>query len=347
MKEKTISEGKVKIHAFVGEISRKLPVFYNPDMETNRTITIDLLNSLEKAGMKIALPMAASGIRGVRMLKELYSDKIEKVFFNDMKQDAIEQVMNNLELNKLNMNKVSLSVMDANAFLLNNKFFDYIDIDPFGSPNPFLDSAIKRLKHKGILAVTATDTAPLCGTYPKACHRKYFAQPVRNHMMHETGLRILIRKVQLMAAQYDNALIPILSYYHLHYFRIFFVIKKNQKKMVDEIIKKHKYIVFDKNEFRISEKPEGNYAGPLWIGKLQDELILKKIKTKNKLLKQLQQEMDILGSYDIHMISKELKTEVKAKKKDLLKKLNATSTHFNDHAIKTENSIDNVKELLM
>ncbi|MCU0373510.1 MAG: ATP-binding protein, partial [Ignavibacteria bacterium] len=41
--------------------------------------------------------------------------------------------------------------------------FDYIDIDPFGSPCPFLDAAIKRLSRGGILAVTATDTSALAG----------------------------------------------------------------------------------------------------------------------------------------------------------------------------------------
>ena len=33
---------------------------------------------------------------------------------------------------------------------------------------------------------------------------------VRNHMMHELGLRILIRKIQLQGAQFDKALIPCL-----------------------------------------------------------------------------------------------------------------------------------------
>ena len=51
--------------------------------------------------------------------------------------------------------------------------FDYIEIDPFGSPTDFLESSIVRLSRRGILAVTATDTAPLCGTYPNTCKRKY------------------------------------------------------------------------------------------------------------------------------------------------------------------------------
>ena len=73
---------------------------------------------------------------------------------------------------------------------MNSTGFDYIDVDPFGSPNPFLDAAIKRIARDGILAVTATDTAPLCGTYTNACRRKYWAVPLRNELMHEIGIRI-------------------------------------------------------------------------------------------------------------------------------------------------------------
>ena len=85
-----------------------------------------------------------------------------------------------------------------------------------------LDSAIKRISRNGILAVTNTDTAALTGTYPKACIRKYWSMPKRDYMMHETGLRILIRKVQLVGMQYEKALYPIFSYFKDHYFRIFF-----------------------------------------------------------------------------------------------------------------------------
>ena len=37
----------------------------------------------------------------------------------------------------------------------------WIDIDPFGSPVPFLDTAIQALARRGVLEVSATDTAAL------------------------------------------------------------------------------------------------------------------------------------------------------------------------------------------
>ena len=113
--------------------------------------------------------------------------------------------------------------------MLESKGFDYIDIDPFGFPGRFLDAAALRIARKGILAVTATDLGALCGSFPKVCNRKYWAEPKRDYMMHETGLRILIRKIQLIGIQYEKALIPLFSYYKDHYFRIFFRCVKSKK----------------------------------------------------------------------------------------------------------------------
>ena len=43
--------------------------------------------------------------------------------------------------------------------------FDCIDLDPYGSPSIFLDSAIRSVKNGGLLLVTATDAGPLCGSF--------------------------------------------------------------------------------------------------------------------------------------------------------------------------------------
>jgi len=124
-----------------------------------------------------------------------------------------------------------------------------------------LDSAIKRISRGGIIAVTNTDTAALTGTFPKTCMRKYWAVPKLDAMMHETGLRILIRKVQLLGMQYEKALVPVFSYYKDHYFRIFFKCVKG-KKECDNLVKEHGMF---------------NEAGPMWLGKLWDSKLASKM----------------------------------------------------------------------
>src|SRR3989344_4647798 len=235
------------------DVHAQMEVFYNPVMASNRNIAVLLLNSVDKVKMNIASPLAGSGIRELRFLQELKSGKIENIFMNDIKDNFPTVIAENLKLNRVTKEQKGKLIVhneDANLFLLNQVkhpvsdsfcgYFDYIEIDPFGSPNPFLAAAIARITREGIIAITATDTAALTGTYPKVTKRKYWARAVRNYMMHEIGLRILIRKIQLLGVQFDKALVPILSYHKDHYFRIYFRSEKGKEKC-DELMKQHRY----------------------------------------------------------------------------------------------------------
>src|SRR3989338_409005 len=152
MKE-IIKEGSAIIMiSKIGKISKEIGVFYNPVMGFNRDISVLLLNSIHKKGMQIADPLAASGVRSIRFLKELNKDKIKNIYINDFNNDAIKSIKENLKLNKIKYNnnkKIIIKNEDANLFLLNSTGFDYIDIDPFGSPNFFLDAACRRIARDG------------------------------------------------------------------------------------------------------------------------------------------------------------------------------------------------------
>ena len=148
--------------------------------------------------------------------------------------------------------------------LLGSNGYDYIDIDPFGSPNAFLDAAIRRLGRAGILAITATDTSSLAGSYPRACKRNYWAVPCDGPRKHEVGLRILVRKVQLVAAQHDKALTPVLVYNKDHYYRAYFRCEK-RKQAADDLLKLHG---------AWEDEPA---AGPLWLGRLTDVKLVAKM----------------------------------------------------------------------
>jgi len=320
-----------------------MEVFYNPIMSLNRDISVLLLNSLDKKNMQIADPLAASGIRGIRFLKELNKNKIRKIYINDIDKNAVKSIKENLKLNKIknkNNEKIIIINEDANLFLLKSTGFDYIDIDPFGTPNPFLDAACKRLAREGIMAVTATDTSALAGTYPQACIRKYWAVPKKDAIMHETGLRILIRKIQLVGAQYEKALNPIFSYSKEHYMRIFLRNDKG-KNNVDEILRMHGTF---------------NGAGPMWLGNLFDSdlcdmiynySIKNKIYNKNneliKFLKVIKYEskINVVGFYDLNEISGKNKIK-RLPKKELIKSkirkmgYKASDTHYKGEGIRSD-----------
>ena len=224
---------------------------------------------------------------------------------------------------------------------------------PFGSPNPFLAASVARITREGIIAVTATDTAALTGTYPKVTKRKYWAKAVRNYMMHEIGLRILIRKVQLQGVQFDKALIPILAYHKDHYFRIYLRNVKG-KEQCDKLLKQHRYLLFNPKmlEFTVSEfnqEKDFEYLGPLWGGKLSDKKILGKMKKENpfpeeqKFLDLLYEEskLDTIGFYDLHVIAKKYGLET-TKLEPVLKKVKGVRTQFSGTGIKTKAGIREV-----
>lgn len=335
------------------KISKDMEVFYNPAMSLNRDISVLLLNSLDKKNLQIADPLAASGVRSIRFLKELNKNKIKKIYINDYNTNAAKLIKQNLKLNKINTKKnkrVLVKNEDANLFLLNSKGFDYIDIDPFGPPNPFLDAACKRISREGIIAVTATDTSALCGTFPKACMRKYWALPRKDALMHETGLRILIRKAQLVGAQYDKALMPIFSYSKEHYMRVFLQSDKGKNK-VDFILKRH-----------------GNFnnAGPMWLGSLWNEKLCNRIyknALRNKIFNQNKQlikflniikgesKTNVVGFFDLSGICHENNLKKSQKKEVVIDKIiklgfKASETHFKGEGIRSTIPLNQLIRLL-
>ncbi len=362
---KIISEESCKIKATVQnkDATKKVEVFYNPLMKSNRNISIVLLNCVANKDMSIALPLAGSGIRGLRFLKELKKGKISELYVNDIKDNFEQQFLENVELSGIKSKKFKVMNQDANLFLLGQHceefcgYFDYIDLDPFGTPNPFLSSAVSKIKRNGILAITATDTAALTGTYMKVTQRKYWARSLRNYMMHETGLRILIRKVQLQGIQFDKVLTPILAYHKDHYFRIYFR-SDNGKEKCDELIKQHQYLLYCPKclNFASSNYNSGvcdcsnkfEVAGPLWTGKLFDSKLIGKMARNNSFpeeqkfldLLKVESKKDVLGFYDLHIIAKKFKHS--PKKNEVLKKLKAVPTHFSLTGFKTEKEIKEI-----
>jgi tRNA (guanine26-N2/guanine27-N2)-dimethyltransferase len=179
---------------------------------------------------------------------------------------------------------------DANRFLSHygapRKRFDAIDIDLFGSTVPYLDSALRALRDGGFIALTATDMAPLCGVYPKACIRKYGGKPLRTEYCHELAVRLLAGCLATTAAKYDIGISVIFSHSTNHYIRLYAKIAYGAKK-ADESIKNMGYVVHCFNCFHrenikasslIGHSGKCNqcgskldYAGSLWLGKLFDK----------------------------------------------------------------------------
>ena len=267
-------------------VSSDMPVFYNPLMRVNRDLSVLGLAYLQEGegrSLMVADPMSASGIRAVRFIKETNFEG--RVFANDISEKAVEIIKENLALNGISEDLCEVSRESANDFLRKSRGFgfDYIDLDPFGTPVPFVESCALSMKRGGILSLTATDTAPLSGTYPQTCRRRYGSIPLRNEFKHEIGVRILIKKVIEIGAQHDIALQPLFAYSHLHYFKVFFR-KDRGARATERLLDLIGYLLYCfgcgyrssiLELFGISKEcpycgRELRIAGPMWLGKLWD-----------------------------------------------------------------------------
>jgi tRNA (guanine26-N2/guanine27-N2)-dimethyltransferase len=294
----TVKEGKVvvlvpKLKAFVNAAweyaPSKAPVFYNPAMELNRDIAVCALQAyqrLVKHELVACEPLTGCGVRGIRLAREV--EGVRKVVVNDISSDAAGLAESNVNMNGLT-DKVVVCNKDAN-FLLSSyaaprKRFDDIDIDPFGSPVPYIDSALRALRNNGLLALTATDMAPLCGVHAKACLRKYGGKPLRTEYCHELAVRLLIGCLVMIAAKHDIGVTVMFSYSDYNYVRIYATVNYGAKR-ADNSVQKMGYILHCFSCFHRESQVELTHvhmrdcpecgsrlqvAGPLWLGSLWDE----------------------------------------------------------------------------
>ncbi|MCX6666805.1 MAG: tRNA (guanine(10)-N(2))-dimethyltransferase [Euryarchaeota archaeon] len=361
-KVESITEGKTSVLVLKKKVSKKGPgskekgPFYNPAMELNRDLSVLVIQWLvncSKKHVKLLDGLAASGIRGIRLANEVEGDF--DVSINDWDEEAHNLIKKNLESCKLENAVASNKNLST---VLSENCYHYVDIDPFGSPAHFIDSALRGVYNDGIIACTATDTAALCGVYPKVCLRRYGARPFHSPVMHETGLRILLGFICREAGKYDKGIEPLVCYASDHYFRVYFRIR-NGIKRADESVGELKCVSSDK--LCLSKNSSVN-VGPLWMGKLQNKNVVqelrtilfeKQVNTKHelwKLLSLLEDEADAPAFfYTVDSIASSLKRSL-PKMKTIFEKLqnqgyNVARTHFSPTGFKTDAPIDEIKKL--
>ena len=296
------------------EVSKDMGTFYNPVMKIHRDISLLVLKTFfHDYHRKISFcdPMVASGIREARYLQQI-PELFSSLILGDISLSALDNCKKTLKQNGVDDSKCVFFNKKAQETLY-YKSVDCIEIDPFGSPSPFLDAAISQTHHNGLLCITATDTATLCGVYPKKAKRKYNCDIFKTYCFDDLGLRALIAHCQIRAGQFDKELIVKLSFVRRHFYRIFFEVRDSRKKSL-HMIKSLRYVSWDRGSQQILEHtfPQENRIGPLYCGKLKDSPFVEECLThldvlnysleSKKFLQLILNEVDSVGYYDIHKL---------------------------------------------
>lgn len=354
MIQTTIREGPTTIivpedHSMHGPGTKNGNVFFNEQMAFNRDVSIMFLRSLKRENITICDAMTATGSRAVRIANEVPGTIVTA---NDINPDAIHFINSNISINGLSNCRASNRNMHS---LLAEESFDYVDLDPFGSPVPYIQSAIIGCKKKGILAITATDTAPLAGAHAVKCRRRYQSEPIRGYMCHEGGLRILMCTIAKELAKFDRGMKPLLSFYADHYFRTYVQVLEGAE-AADKTLEQLGYMEYDASTLKrsISHTYDNEHKfGPFWLGPLHDHEILYGMSPENtatekrctKTLDIWRNELNEVFLYDLSELSSHIKLSP-PKLEDMIAALNehghACKTHICPTSFKTDLSTEDV-----
>ncbi len=292
-------EGKVEVLAPNPEESWKsadVPVFLNPNAaRVNRDVSVLVLSVLKPKDVLDG--MAATGIRGIRYFVE---SEIPRVYFNDLNETAVQIARKNAEQYGVNAQFFN---GDFNLICLKNRFWA-VDLDPFGSPAPFIWSAARAVRSGGYLLVSATDTRPLSGASPKQALAKYGVVVRKPEWYPELMARVLYFLVFHAAAVHGKGIEPILAFAYEHHVRV--IARLREKPSL--ITKNSRQIGF--------YELDGMQYGPIWTGPLHDREVASNAlerwdpdytRASRKILDLASIEPDVVGYYNVHFWAERLK----------------------------------------
>lgn len=352
-----------------------LPAFFNPASKLSRDMAVLFLKSyFENKKIAVCEPLAGTGVRSIRFIVE--SELVDYVLANDISSNAYQLIKLNAKLNNVE-DRLEASNLDANELLAargrGKPRFDYVDIDPAGSPARFMENGFRGCGKDSVLGATATDLSALTGSKPLSCLRKYDSYTVKTPFSKEVSMRILAGFMVRTAARIGLAAEPVLAFVKNYYTRIFvrvFPGIDRAKRLLREI----GWISYCPRclalyACRISDTPVSicrrcssliQSTGPLWLGRLcNDEIVGKMLNyalseseiysEAAALLKQLLgEDTTILGYYPVNTVSSTLKVNP-VKPSRVIEELKsrgykATSTHLDLSAFKTDAPPEIIKE---
>lgn len=193
--------------------------FYNPAMAITRDLTVLAARAVEPPQRPDFLDgLAATGVRGLRVATEADG---WNVTLNDRARETAKIAEANVDAAGLG-DRVVVRRNDLNAVMAEGSWA-FVEIDPYGSPVPFLSLGVRAIDDGGLLALSATDTSALHGVKPAPCRRRYLATPPRREApgWKAAASRLLVGAVVREAARFDRAVEPVLVHHHQHAIRAY------------------------------------------------------------------------------------------------------------------------------
>ncbi len=380
-------EGKTRLlvpaSSLLGKVPSKVPAFFNPSAKLNRDMSVlvykTFVPEIKKNPRSFGDPFGGIGARALRVAVEI--PQLEQIYINDINAVAIEAAKKASEINLVTQ-KCTFTTQEVLRFLTNHgsknsERFSVVDLDPFGSPAPYIDCVLRSVTKGGMLSITATDSAVLCGVHPEVCMRKYYGRPLNNHYARETALRLIISLIAITASRLDLAVHPVFVHANLHYLRAYILVtvSRHDANSVFQEIGYLRDCAKCGNRNTITESHRGNscelcgsryrFAGFLWIKRLFDKAFIKKMSNlleayddENVSMRYLKKGLftciEELDDIPFYFLSDEIASRLRTNPNPLQKiieRLNsigyrASRSSLDPNGFKTDASIDQILDLL-
>ncbi|MFL6481605.1 MAG: tRNA (guanine(10)-N(2))-dimethyltransferase [Nitrososphaera sp.] len=357
--------------SLAAKVPPKMPAFFNPAARFNRDLSIVAYRAFAVSSGKKTFADSFTGVgaRALRVAVEI--PEIEQVYCNDINYVGIEAAKKAALLNSVGC-RCYFSVDDVCKFLLRgNKDGDrysIVDLDPFGTPARHIDCVLRSVLDDGLVSITATDTAVLCGVYPKVCLRRYYGRPLNNTYGNETAIRLMLSLIALTASRLELSIHPVFVHATKHYLRVYAKISVNSSQ-ANEVYNSIGYIMHCfrcGHRFNTEEYEKGKcdlcntgltVGGQLWTGSLYDKEFVKKMleqspdKPCKKVLEAAMEEASEIPYYfRADEIASKLRSNTLSVHR-IIEKLHtagfvASKTALSTNAFKTDARIDSILDIL-
>ena len=287
-----------------GPAKRTGPGFLNPAMAPARTRSVLLLaDALEHDwlvkpdhDLRALDALCATGVRVRRWRNEVPAKHQQRlrITANDLDNVALSRLIAAHEqhppatrvehaLEDDRYERLPNGTMHNGLFVMNNDArialmeaaYQWVDLDPFGSPVNFLDAAVQGLSRVAFLEVTATDTAALTGSSASSGQRRYGAKGIVDSYAHDDAVRVLLGLIATTAARHDRCVEPVLALFDGHHVRVSAKIRRSREGASDVLQSMGWRVRNEDGTYRFVQHPTpdevSKASGPMWIGPLWDK----------------------------------------------------------------------------
>lgn len=358
--------------SLTAKVPPKVPAFFNPAAKQSRDLSILAYRAFAPRLKEKTLADGFTGIgaRALRVAVEV--PEIGQVFANDANPTAIEAARKSAELNGVS-GKCRFSINEVCKFLMkgddSEERFGIVDLDPFGTPARHVDCVLRAALDGGLVSITATDTAVLCGVYPEVCLRRYYGRPLNNSYGNETALRLLTSLIALTASRLELAVKPVFSHATMHYLRVYAQMSVSSSEANDVYASiGHMMHCFNCGHRFSAAEYDGDakcelcqkklrIGGQLWTGPLHDKEFVAKMAKEGadeKSKKVLDAALDEIDGVPYYFKADEISSKLRTNPHSIAKIIEklraagykASKTPFNPSAFKTDARLDRIIDVL-